>query len=143
MKQLKTVLNQGLKNVEDSEIVDTTLDTLQAVAIIEDALKDGYQMSDFWKAFELNPIGKEIQEDFPEFLAEFNDLPNTADLSREIAKGIAQRNIRLGKVTLMAANLIYLIGYSHDDALFIYEKAKFRKEQFQTVLKGGSVLPQN
>lgn len=142
MTNLATLLQKGMNNADTSEVVDTILDVLQAASVIEEQLQDGYQLSDFWAAFELNPIGKEISQDFGEFTRQLKLLPtqNTALIAQAIGQGITQRKIELYKYTGIAANFIYWVGLAYSEALEIINRLTESKNQLFKVLEGGSII---
>lgn len=85
MKDLKIVFNAA--TASHDEVVDTIADLFKIGITVENALDDGFQLSDVLTAIQLEPVVKEVVNDFPVFLAEFRKLSgSTAIMAVQLAK---------------------------------------------------------
>lgn len=70
-KQFKIVLAE---DASYDEIVDTITDVFGVGITVEEALSDGFQFEDIFKAIQLEPTVREVINDFPVFIAQFQNL---------------------------------------------------------------------
>jgi hypothetical protein len=67
-------------NASTDEIVDSIADVFGIAYIIENALSDGFQLTDILTAIQLEPKVKEVINDFPVFIAQFQTLSGSTAL---------------------------------------------------------------
>ena len=94
------------EDADYSEIVDTIADVFGVGITIENALSDGFQLTDILTAVQLEPTVREVVNDFPVFIDQFTKLSGTtamAAVSEAKMRTEAQYGGDLGKI----GNFIY------------------------------------
>jgi len=61
-------------NASTDEVTDTIADVFKIGLTVENALEDGFQLTDVLAAIQLEPIVREVINDFPVFLDQFRQL---------------------------------------------------------------------
>lgn len=82
------------------EVTDSIYDALRAGHIIEEALADGWQLTDLFSVVKSEKYVSEIVNDFPEFLDQFTNLaPEMALPAIRDAREKLETEVKLGKVS--------------------------------------------
>ena len=105
MKDFKIVFSA---NASTEEISDSIADVFGIAYTIENALSDGFQLTDILTAIQLEPKVKEVINDFPVFLAEFKQLNGVSALMAvETAKARSlSEHGELGKIGAFVYGLL-------------------------------------
>lgn len=97
------------------EIVDSIADVFGIGITIENALKDGFQLSDLLTAVSLEPTVREVINDFPVFLAQFRALNGTTAI--QAVEQAKTRTIAaygaLGKVSAFIYGFLQETSYTY------------------------------
>lgn len=105
MKEFKIVFGS---NASTDEITDSIADVFHVAITVEKTLKDGFQLTDILAAVQLEPVVREVINDFPVFIDQFKGLDGaTALMAVNAAKDrtIAQHG-ELGKVGTFAYEVL-------------------------------------
>lgn len=62
------------QNASTEEVTDTVADLFEIGYTVEDTLEDGFQLTDVLAAIQLEPVVREVVNDFPVFLEQFQSL---------------------------------------------------------------------
>ena len=138
MQKLNIVFNANTANYE--EVVDSIYDVLRAGNIIENALSDGFQLTDLFDALKLEPIVREIIDDIPEFAAQFIRLsPDHAIAAVESAEFKLNSGGEIGKITSFILAVLKNAASSYSFADRTYRDAQAQVEQWKLLIPTKSV----
>jgi len=84
-----------------SEVVDSIADVFKIGITLENALEDGFQLQDILVAVQLEPVVREVINDFPVFVEQFKSLNSTTALQavQEAKLKVTDQFGELGKVS--------------------------------------------
>lgn len=106
MAELKITITP---NAAFDEIVDSIVDVFQIGITLENALEDGFQLTDLLAAVGLEPVVREVINDAPVFLEQFKQLnPETAITAVIEARTKTEQKFGpLGKVSGMIFDFLF------------------------------------
>ena len=120
-----------LQNVDSfAEVEDTIYDVFRAGYIVEDALEDGWQLTDLFKVLKVEPIVEEIVDDIPVFLQQFSKI--NPDVALEIIEKVEDRilqEITPGKIVTFVGNLLKEIAIT---AKFAFDTKAIAEQRIAT-----------
>lgn len=126
MKKVKSFMLG--KNPSESEVVDTTGDIIETIAVVEDQLEDGFQILDLLKIADQEDEVRDVINSFPAFLKEFKEI--NPELARQAVESARKRAIaKTGKLGKIADFAIDLMENTSSSYAFVAKTVADGKEQ--------------
>lgn len=132
------------KNSSYAEVKDSMIDAFRAGRIIEETLKDGFQLrvDEILKLLQTEPLLREIVNDWPVFLSEFLKLtPQTARLAVLEAKRVLEAEKPLGRIGSWIFGLLYNLATSYGFVTTTATEFQIQKAQWDTLFAGQNPIP--
>ncbi|MEO0776969.1 MAG: hypothetical protein AAF146_10415 [Bacteroidota bacterium] len=114
-------------NPTESEIVDTIGDVLETAAVVEDALGDGFQVSDIFRIADQEDEVRDVIDSLPQFFKEFSDInPEIAQKAVQAAEDRAKAKVGgpLGKISNIILFLLRRVSSNYAFLLATVEGGK-------------------
>lgn len=125
------------------EVQDSISDVLEAGIIIEEELKDGFQIEDLLAVIQVQDDIREVIKDAPIFFEQFTKLTGQTAVAAVLGarSRILAQGKEFGKVTSFIIRLLFMLATSYGFVSEVYLKGRDQFLLIQTFLQGGEIFP--